>query len=71
MTFLTFGTAAVNLLTVVKSGMRQHMKMFEEGVLDMDTLTYFAELENDLLRTGSHEDTSELLSGDGAIPRMR
>ena len=55
------------VLGVFKFGTRDRMEQFSQGLLYMNTLQYFAKLETDMLRTDSHEGTSHLLRGDGAI----
>ena len=52
---------------MVKFGSSDHIEQFAQGLLYMNTLKYFAEMEADALRKDSCEGTSHLWRGDGAI----
>lgn len=50
-----------------KFGASQHIEQFAQGLLYMNTLKRFVEIETSSLRKDSHEGTSYMLRGDGAI----
>jgi hypothetical protein len=59
------------VLGVFKFGESQHIEQFAKGLLYMNTLKHFVELETNSLRKDSHEGTSHLLKGDGAILQIK
>jgi hypothetical protein len=54
-------------MVVFKFGKREHMQEFEQGLLHMNTVDYFAKLESDYLRMDRHEGTSHSFRADLAI----
>lgn len=55
------------VLGVFKFGARRHMEEFSKGLLYMNTLQYFAEIEAHALRKDSREGTSYMMQADGAL----
>jgi hypothetical protein len=60
-------TEGDRVLGVLKFGASEHIEQFAQGLLYMNTLGHFVEMETSLLRKDSHEGTSNMLRGDGAI----
>lgn len=56
-----------SIVGVLKFGSRQHIERLAQGLLHMNTLGYFIKLETCSLRGDSHEGTSHIFRGDGAI----
>jgi hypothetical protein len=52
---------------LLKFGASRHIEQFAQGLLFMNTLKHFVEIETSSLRMDSHEGTSHMLRGDGAI----
>lgn len=64
---LSFMTEGNRLLGVLKFGASEHIEQFAQGLLYMNTLGHFVEMETSLPRKDSHEGTSNMLRGDGAV----
>jgi hypothetical protein len=60
-------TQSDRVLGVLKFGALQHIEQFAHGLLYMNTLKYFVEVEASSLRGDLHEGTSHMLRGDGAV----
>jgi hypothetical protein len=54
------------VLGMFKFGDKSHMEQFARGILYMNTLRHFVEVETSSLRKDSHEGVSHLWRGDGA-----
>jgi hypothetical protein len=55
------------VLGMFRFGPSKYIDQFAQGLLYMNTLKYFVEQETNSLRRDSHEGTSHLRKGDGAI----
>jgi hypothetical protein len=55
------------VLGMFKFGARDHMEQFAQGLLFMNTVDHFVKVETSSLRMDSHEGTSHVVRGDGAI----
>jgi hypothetical protein len=64
-------TQVDRVLGVFKFGAREHIEQFARGLLYMNTLKHFVEIETSSLRRDSHEGTSHLRQGDGAILEIK
>jgi hypothetical protein len=63
--------ATDRVLGVFKFGASEHIEQFARGLLYMNTLKHFVEIETSSLRKDSHEGTSHLRQGDGAILQIK
>jgi hypothetical protein len=64
-------TEGDRVLGMFKFGASQHIAQFAQGLLYMNTLKYFVEMEASSLRRDSHEGTSHWRRGDGAILQIK
>ena len=59
------------VLGMFKFGENQNIEQFARGLLYMNTLKHFVEIETSSLRRDSHEGTSHLWRGDGVTLSIR
>jgi hypothetical protein len=64
-------TEGDGVLGLFKFGASQHIAQFAQGLLYMNTLKHFVEVETNSLRRDSHEGTSLVRKGDGAILQIK
>lgn len=59
------------VLGIFKFGASHHIEQFAQGLLYMNTLKHFVEIETNSLRKDSHEGTSHVRQGEGAILQIK
>jgi hypothetical protein len=60
-------TSNARVLGLVKFGAKEHIEGFAKGVVYMNTLQHFIEIEGSAVRKDSYEGMSHMVRGDGAV----